>query len=72
MGLCLFYLPNFPGATFIQGVRLLQTLEYPFYNFLFTMICGTISGPTKNAESKLEHATRKAQHNVANTFAVLE
>ena len=28
MGLRLFFLPNFPGATFIQGVRLFQTLEY--------------------------------------------
>ena len=25
-----------------------------------------------DAESKLEHATRKAKHNVANTFAVLD
>ena len=28
MGLCLLFLPNFPGATFIQGTTLLQTLEY--------------------------------------------
>ena len=28
MGLRLFFLPNFPGATFIQGVRLFQILEY--------------------------------------------
>ena len=27
MGLCLFFLPNFPRAMFIQGVRLFQTLE---------------------------------------------
>ena len=38
MGLRLFILPNFLGATFIQGVRLFQTLEYvlTFYvTFLF-------------------------------------
>ena len=28
MGLRLSFLPNFPEATFIQGVRLFQTLEY--------------------------------------------
>ena len=29
MGICLFFLPNFPGVMFIQkGVRLFQTLEW--------------------------------------------